>query len=106
MVTMAPASTMAYRTTAAWADPVTAWRACRARLANATTAMVAKTKNATAADAAAIESARCPGSNRPFRLCPNATKTSAAMTVSTEAMTVRQGRVRALTLATCFASSG
>ena len=50
--------------TAACADPVTDWSVSRALLASDTTASVAKTKNATAADAATIELARWPGSNR------------------------------------------
>ena len=52
---------------AACADPVTDWSRSRVRLATDTTAMVAKTKKATAADAAPIELPRCPGSNRVFR---------------------------------------
>jgi len=51
---MAPISTIAYRTTAACADPVTDWSVSRARLAKDTTAMDAKIKNAVAAAAAAI----------------------------------------------------
>jgi len=67
MMRMAPTSTMAYRTNAAWClDPVTDSSVFRARRANATTAKIAKTKNAAAAAAAATESPRCPDLNRPF----------------------------------------
>src|SRR5215472_16444821 len=106
MMRMAPASTMAYRTIAACALPVTDSRASRARRANATTAKVAKTKNAAAADAAAIELPRCPGSNRFFIPWPNHKDTPAAMIASAKAMMACQGRVRAFTLAACFTSSG
>ena len=70
MVRMAPSSTIAYRTTAACADPVTDSSFSRARRASDTTATVAKTRNATAADVATIELARCPGSNRLSRWRP------------------------------------
>ena len=72
MVRIAPISTIAYRTTAACADPVTDWSVCLAWLARETTARVPKIKNAAAAAAAAIESVRCPGSNRFFRSRPKA----------------------------------
>src|SRR5215831_5715173 len=105
MVRMAPISTIAYLTTAACADPVTDCSVSRARLATDRTAIVAKTKNAAAAAAAPIESPRCPGSNRLFRLRPNAWETAAAATANNVKIMARQGRARALTLATCFARS-
>ena len=72
MVRIAPISTITYRTTAACADPVTDWSLSRVRPASDTTAMVPKTRNATAPNVAAIELPRCPGSNRVFRSRPKA----------------------------------
>ena len=72
MVRIAPISTITYRTTAACADPVTDCSRSLVRLATEITAIVAKTKNATAANVVAIELPRCPGSNRVFRSRPKA----------------------------------